>query len=220
MKNKKINVQKASILFIVYFFFLMFPWSRQAFIDFASTLTKNGFGINLIIYAVPVTLGVIFYGKEVYQDFAYFNNKRKNKMWAVFVFFVFVLSLNGILNAITENFGDSKNQAAVVSATKEAPLLFIILLFVILGPFLEEIIFRKILITELSQIIDKRIAISLSISSFVLIHVHQPIDIVNYLPVAVVFTYAYLKSGQHLSFSLSIHVMNNAFAILFPLLIN
>ncbi|MGX7014879.1 CPBP family intramembrane glutamic endopeptidase [Vagococcus silagei] len=145
---------------------------------------------------------------------------KNKKMWAVFVFFVFVLSLNGILNAITENFGDSKNQTAVVSATKEAPLLFVILLFVILGPFLEEIIFRKILITELSQIIDKRIAISFSISSFVLIRVHQPIDIVNYLPVAVVFTYAYLKSGQHLSFSLSIHVMNNTFAILFPLLIN
>lgn len=220
MKNENLNIRKASILFVVYFFLLMFPWSRQAVINFANTLTKNGFAINLMVYALPVTIGLIFYGKEVYYDFNYFNNKRKNKTWAVFVFFIFVLSLNGILNAITENFGDSKNQAAVVDASKQAPLLLVILLFVILGPFLEEVIFRKILITELSQIIDKRIAISLSISSFVLIHVHQPIDIINYLPVAVVFTYAYLKSGQHLSFSLSIHVMNNAFAVLFPLLIN
>lgn len=79
---------------------------------------------------------------------------------------------------------------------------------------LEETVFRQILLSNLSQLIPKWLAAIISGSAFVLIHVNAPQDIILYAPLGIVFTMAYLRQQENISFTYSLHLLNNIVALL------
>ena len=76
----------------------------------------------------------------------------------------------------------------------EMPIIFTLLVFGIIGPIIEEIIFRHILVNRFSEYVGTAIASIVSIIIFTLLHTNQLSDIAIYLPGTVMLTAAYLIS--------------------------
>ncbi|WP_431739945.1 CPBP family intramembrane glutamic endopeptidase [Lactococcus petauri] len=76
------------------------------------------------------------------------------------------------------------------------------ILFGILGPLLEEIIFRRILIKDLSTFINEKFAIVFSLLAFALLHVDGNImDIFSYIPLSIVITISYIISKKNIAYA-------------------
>ncbi len=105
--------------------------------------------------------------------------------------------------------GQPENQEQLLEAGAEVPLIFTLLVFGILGPILEEIVFRHILINRFSHYIGTAIASIISILIFTFLHTNQLSDYAIYLPGAVILTIAYLISKRSLAYVIAIHMLNN-----------
>lgn len=107
-----------------------------------------------------------------------------------------------------------ENQDQLLEAGAGAPLIFTLLVFGILGPMLEEIAFRHILINSFSNYIGTAIASIISILIFTFLHTNQLSDYAIYLPGAVILTIAYLISKRSLAYVMAIHVLNNCLSFI------
>ncbi|MGQ0440994.1 lysostaphin resistance A-like protein, partial [Bacillus sp. B-TM1] len=81
--------------------------------------------------------------------------------------------------------------------------------FGILGPIIEEIVFRYILLNRFSHYIGTAIASIISIIIFTVLHTNQLSDIAIYLPGSVILTAAYLISKRSIAYVMAIHMLNN-----------
>lgn len=90
------------------------------------------------------------------------------------------------------------------------PFLFIDI--VILTPFVEELIFRHLIIHELGKKITYGLATLLSIIIFASIHVinaSSPFEIGGYLIISIGLSLVYLKSGENLAVAITLHSLIN-----------
>lgn len=109
--------------------------------------------------------------------------------------------------------GQPENQEQLLERG-EVPLIFTLLVFGILGPILEEIVFRHILINRFSHYIGTAIASIISILIFTFLHTNQLSDYAIYLPGAVILTMAYLISKRSLAYVMAIHMLNNCLSFI------
>ena len=95
-----------------------------------------------------------------------------------------------------------------------------IILTVLLAPIVEEVIYRKFMISTLHLRLRLPIWVAgvISASIFALIHVASSIDQLVYFPqyfaMAMVLVSAYIYSGQNIYFSIGVHIFNNAVSII------
>lgn len=213
---------KAQITLIVYTLILVLPFSKGILISLIKQFTTSGFWINFYVYLIPILVTLTFYGKEVLKEFSYFKEKTLKKILLALGLFFSIQVLNYLMSSLSNLLGGAatSNQQAVAQASSQGPLILTILIFVVLGPLVEEVIFRRILIKEASNYVNEKVMILISWLGFILIHVHAPIDVLSYLPVATVLTWAYLKNEKNLAYSWTVHMLNNAFAVLFPILLH
>ncbi|KKZ95413.1 hypothetical protein B4153_2192 [Bacillus cereus] len=107
------------------------------------------------------------------------------------------------------NTGQPENQEQILTNGAEMPIIFTLLVFGIIGPIIEEIIFRHILVNRFSEYVGTAIASIVSIIIFTLLHTNQLSDIAIYLPGTVMLTAAYLISNRSLAYVIAIHMLNN-----------
>ncbi|MEB8127075.1 CPBP family intramembrane metalloprotease [Staphylococcus succinus] len=91
-------------------------------------------------------------------------------------------------------------------------LPFTFLLVVVAAAFVEEIVFRHLLIGELGKKFNFKVMGVISAVLFSLMHVtgaESPLEFGSYFILAIGLVYAYLKSGRKLISSLSLHMLNN-----------
>lgn len=99
------------------------------------------------------------------------------------------------------------------------PITFI--LVVIVGPFIEELFFRHLLIGELGKKFNFKIMGIISVIAFSFMHVTDaasPLEFGSYCIIAIGIVYAYLKSGRKLGVSVSLHMLNNLLAFIITIL--
>ena len=94
------------------------------------------------------------------------------------------------------------------------PIIFTLLLFGVMGPIIEEIMFRHILLNRFSHYVGTAIASIISIIIFTVLHANQLADIAIYLPGAVILTAAYLISNRSLAYVIAIHMLNNCLSFI------
>ncbi|HHS2980998.1 TPA: CPBP family intramembrane glutamic endopeptidase [Staphylococcus argenteus] len=86
------------------------------------------------------------------------------------------------------------------------------LLIVIVGPIVEELVFRHILIGELGKKFNFIVMSIISVFLFTLIHVtdaKSPFEFGPYLILAIIMVVTYLKSGRNLGSTIALHIVNN-----------
>ncbi|MED0995262.1 type II CAAX endopeptidase family protein [Bacillus mobilis] len=205
--KKEINM----LLVFTVFTLLQFGW----FILFGISLLTNGnladseFIISAISFSVPAIVGIILYKKEIIESFAYFKEKTILKIASVPLVVLFTVIVEQTVMRFLA-LAQPENQEQILEKGAEVPLIFTLLVFGVLGPILEEIIFRHILLNRLSNYIGTAIASIFSIMIFTFMHTNQLSDYALYLPGAVILTAAYLISNRSLAYVIAIHMLNNS----------
>lgn len=113
----------------------------------------------------------------------------------------------------------SANQEAVEQAAGESSLLVSIVILGLVGPFVEEYIFRHLLIGKLSRWIPTWITAPISIIAFALLHfIGDPntswASVLPYISMAVAFTTVYLISKKSFAYAWLSHAFNNVVSVL------
>ncbi|PEJ63645.1 CPBP family intramembrane glutamic endopeptidase [Bacillus wiedmannii] len=213
-----IKMNKKELIMLV-IFTLFVPFQIGLFILFGISLLTNvnlvesEFLLSAIGFTVSAILGIIFFRKEIIQSFTYFKEKTILKIVSIpMVVLLMMIIENSIMHFLAT--GQPENQEQLLERGGEVPLIFTLLVFGILGPILEEIVFRYILINRFSHYIGTAIASIISILIFTFLHTNQLSDYAIYLPGAVILTIAYLISKRSLAYVIAIHMLNNCLSFI------
>lgn len=168
----------------------------------AATILIGLWGLNIILYAW------IRNGKRFSFDF----NLRLPKMKWIFYSFLFVATLGIALVyplSFLINFLIKKDQSQ--SSYIE---LFSILAFgaVFIGPLVEDLIFRGIILNVLKVKYGNKLALVVSSILFAIIHIH-PAEVITALLMGLVLGYIFIKTNSF-SFVILLHSMSNLTSIL------
>ncbi len=112
-----------------------------------SNLVESEFALSAIGVTVPAIVGIIFFRKEIIESFTYFKEKTILKIVSIpMVVLLMIIVENSIMHFL--NTGQPENQEQILTNGAEMPIIFTLLVFGIIGPIIEEIIFRYILVNR------------------------------------------------------------------------
>ncbi|AIY77792.1 TPA: type II CAAX endopeptidase family protein [Bacillus tropicus] len=213
-----IKMNKKEIIMLI-IFTLFVPFQIGLYILFGISLLANvnlvesEFVLSAIGFTVPAIVGIICFRKEIIESFTYFKEKTILKIVSIPMVVLFTLIVEQCVMHFLAT-GQPENQEQLLETGAEVPLVFTLLVFGILGPILEEIVFRHILINRFSYHIGTAIASIISIMIFTLLHTNQLSDIAIYLPGSLILTAAYLISKRSIAYVIAIHMLNNCLAFI------
>ncbi|PFN61475.1 CPBP family intramembrane metalloprotease [Bacillus thuringiensis] len=174
-----------------------------------SNLVESEFALSAIGLTVPAIVGIIFFRKEIIESFTYFKEKTILKIVSIPMVVLFtVIVEQSVMHFLATD--QPENQKQLLETGTGIPLIFTLLVFGILGPLLEEIVFRHIILNRFSHYIGTAIASIISIIIFTVLHTNQLSDIAIYLPGSVILTAAYLISKRSIAYVMGIHMLNNS----------
>lgn len=204
--------QKELIMLIIYTLFALLQIGLFILFGLSlltnSNLVESEFALSAIGLTVPAVVGIIFFRKEIIESFTYFKKKTILKIVSIPMVVLFTVIVEQIVMRFLAT-GQPENQAQLLETGAEIPLILTLLVFGILGPILEELIFRYIILNRFSHYIGTAIASIISIIIFTVLHTNQLSDFALYLPGAVILTAAYLISNRSLAYVMAIHMLNN-----------
>lgn len=188
------------------------------------------FAVNAALFIVLFGLALGVSGKAVWRSMRTFSHHALAwlKLIAVPALWVMVLVINAVLMALLMMiFGSepetSVNQAGVEEMVAAVPFWAALLVFGVLGPYVEEYFFRHLLVGKLSRHLNIWICAVISIVPFAFVHVAEELlsgdlqlvlsTVLPYLTMSVVFTLVYILSGRSLMFAWLLHAFNNSMAL-------
>jgi membrane protease YdiL (CAAX protease family) len=133
---------------------------------------------------------------------------------------VAAMILTAVLVALTGPPQTSANQAGLQALMQLVPAWLMVPLLVIVGPFLEENIFRHLLIGKLSRKLNIWICCALSVALFAALHIvgqealTLPV-LMPYLALGATLVFVYVWTGNNLMFSYFVHAAKNLLAVIF-----
>lgn len=177
------------------------------------------FAINLVNYSLITLLALIASWSHFIGSFATFRRLWGLKLLLIPGLWVGSITVTGI---IVQSLGEpvtSDNQAALEGMTTVVPLWLMLLVAVVLGPFVEEYIFRHLLVGKLSRYLTVWVTAPLSVLLFGGIHFFGSgsfdlIAAVPYLVLGAVITGTYIAFRFSLAYAYLLHLFNNLIALL------
>lgn len=172
--------------------------------------------INLVIDTVLLIVVLAFFAREFFPAFSYLRTHPFLKILLLFGLWILVV----IVQATTRialyggNPPVAENQQQVINALNDGTLGLAFSFFVTVGvPLVEEIFYRHILIGKLSAYAPTWLVASISAALFAYMHSHQWQDFFSYLPLSIVLTLIYVKSGKNVAYSWLFHALNNTIMV-------
>ena len=162
--------------------------------------------VNVILDSIFLVLALAFFGREVLSAFSYLRRRPVRKIALLFGLW--------FLATMVPNPPVAQNQQGVVSALSDSALGLTFAFFVAIGmPLVEEIFYRHILIGKLSPYAPTWLLGSISAFLFAYMHCHEWQDMTMYLPVGIILTLVYIKSGKNIAYSWMYHALNNSIMV-------
>ena len=179
---------------------------------------------NYLEYLVYVVLAL--YGSFLFKDklIQQWNEIRKTKRkfffevlkgWLLlFIMTILFALLSEILKQVLGLSGQGQNEASIQSAFKEQPLLIAVFACVI-GPVVEEVFFRQILLKYLRKCLSSWLSIFIVGLAFALTHMHslvlsEWINAIYYLGGGLAFSIIYVKEKENIYYPLIVHMIVNS----------
>lgn len=177
------------------------------------------FGVNLIIYVVVFTGAIIMGFEALRSSFATFKYNPWAKALMVPGGWLGSLIISAIVLVSMGNPVKSENQLAIEGMTRSVPFATMFVVTVILGPFVEEYIFRHLLIGKLSRKLNVWVCVPISVVLFTSLHFigSGSFDLTSAIPyttLGIMMSLAYVVTGKSLAYSYVLHVFNNAVALI------
>lgn len=172
--------------------------------------------INLVIDTVLLIVVLAFFAREFFPAFSYLRTHPFLKILLLFGLWILVV----IVQAATRialyggNPPVAENQQQVINALNDGTLGLAFSFFVTVGvPLVEKMFYRHILIGKLSAYAPTWLVASISAALFAYMHSHQWQDFFSYLPLSIVLTLIYVKSGKNVAYSWLFHALNNTIMV-------
>ena len=173
--------------------------------------------INLAIDTVLLIVVLAFFAREFFPAFSYLRTRPVRKIALLFGLWFLVTAIQAAsrIALYGHNQPIAENQQQVMNILNDGALGLVFTFFVGIGvPVIEEMFFRHILIGKLSAYAPTWLVASISAALFAYMHSHQWQDFFMYLPLSIVLTLVYVKSGKNVAYSWMFHALNNSIMLI------
>lgn len=183
---------------------------------------------NYLKYLVYVVLAL--YGSFLFKDrlIQQWNEIRKTKRKFFFgvlkggLFFILMTLVFEFVSEMLKQFfglvGQSLNQSNIQGTFQEQPLLLAVFACII-GPLVEELLFRQILLRYLRKSLPTWLSVFLVGLVFALTHMHslalsEWVSAVGYLGGGLAFSIIYVKEKENIYYPLVVHMLGNSLSFI------
>ena len=216
MSNKNKGILIFAILYTVLFVFDGVGW--------LTSLMPSAIA-SYLVYVVLALYGFFLFKDRLIQQW---NEIRKTKRkfffevlkgWLLlFLMTILFALLSEILKQVLGLSGQGQNEASIQSAFKEQPLLIAVFACVI-GPLVEEVFFRQILLKYLRKCLSSWLSIFIVGLAFALTHMHsldlsEWINAIYYLGGGLAFSIIYVKEKENIYYPLAVHMIVNSLSFI------
>ena len=180
---------------------------------------------SYLVYVVLALYGFFLFKDRLIQQW---NEIRKTKRkfffevlkgWLLlFLMTILFALLSEILKQVLGLSGQGQNEASIQSAFKEQPLLIAVFACII-GPLVEELFFRQILLRYLRKSLATWLSVFLVGLAFALTHMHsldlsEWINAIYYLGGGLAFSIIYVKEKENIYYPLAVHMIVNSLSFI------
>lgn len=178
------------------------------------------YALNLIFYAGVGILAFIAARRIVARDLRVLATRPWFTLLMIPAALIAMLILTAILVSLGGEVQTSVNQATLQRLMQQVPAWLMVLLLVVLGPFVEEYIFRHLLIGKLSRKLNIWVCCALSVILFAALHIVGQeaitlIALLPYLAMGATLVFVYVWTGKNVMFSYFVHAAKNLMAVVF-----
>ena len=194
-------------------------------------------GVKLLSYLMPSTIAnylvyvvLALYGSFLCRDrlIQQWNEIRKTKRKFFFgvitgwLFLILMTVVFGFVSEMLRRFlgldGQGLNQSNIQSTFQEQPLLIAVFACII-GPIVEELFFRQILLRYLRKNLPTWLSVFLVGLAFALTHMHslslsEWVGAVGYLGGGLAFSIIYVKEKENIYYPLLVHMLSNSLSLI------
>ena len=194
-------------------------------------------GVKLLAFLMPSAIAnylvyvvLALYGSFLFKDrlIKQWNEIRKTKRKFFFgiltgwLFLILMTVFFGFISGMLRQFvgldGQGLNQSNIQSTFQEQPLLIAVFACVI-GPLVEELIFRQTLLRYLRKSLPTWLSIFIAGLAFALTHMHsldlsEWIGAVGYLGAGLAFSIIYVKEKENIYYPLLVHMLSNSLSLI------
>lgn len=186
-------------------------------LELAPTPAAASYAVNLIFYGLVGTVALLAARKVLARDLKVLGTRPWFTLAMVPTAVVAMMILTAIVVAASGEVQTSANQEGLQDLVQQVPAWLMIPLLVIVGPFVEEYIFRHLLIGKLSRRVNVWICSALSVVLFAAMHIVGQEDLslpalLPYLAMGATLVLVYLWTGRNVMFSYFVHAAKNLLA--------
>ncbi|MDI3213008.1 CPBP family intramembrane glutamic endopeptidase [Arthrobacter sp. AL12] len=176
--------------------------------------------VNLVFYGVIGLLALAAVRHVAARDLRVLATRPWFTVLMVPLAVVAMMIVTAVLVSITGTPQTSANQAGLQALMQQVPVWLMVPLLVIVGPFVEEYIFRHLLIGKLSRRVNIWVCCSLSVVLFAALHIVGQEDLslpvlMPYLAMGAVLVFVYVWTGRNVMFAYFVHASKNLLAVIF-----
>ena len=195
---------------------LLAPFVQQI----APTPAAASYVVNLLFYASVGILAFVAARRVVGRDLRVLATRPWFTLLMVPAAVIAMMILSAVAVAASGNVETSENQAGLQALMQQGPAWLMVPLLVVVGPFVEEFIFRHLLIGKLSRRLNIWVCGALSVVLFAALHIVGQEELtltvlMPYLAMGATLVCVYVWTGRNLMFSYFVHAAKNLLAVVF-----
>ena len=211
MFNKHKGILIFAILYTVFFVFDGVKWLASLM---PSAIT------NYLVYVVLALYGSFLFKDRLIQQWNEIRKTKRKFFFGVLTGWFFLILMTvffGFISGILRQFlgldGQGLNQSNIQSTFQEQPILIAVFACII-GPLVEELFFRQLLLHHLQKSLPSWLSILLVGLVFALTHMHslalsEWVSAVGYLGGGVALSIIYVNEKGNIYYPLMVHVLGN-----------
>lgn len=187
--------------------------------------------LKYLVYVVLALYGSFLFKDRLIQQWNEIRYSKRKFFFGVLtgcLFLILVTVFFGFISGILRQFlgldGQGLNQSNIQSTFQEQPLLLAVFACVI-GPFVEELFFRQLLLHHLQKSLSSWLSILLVGLIFALTHMHglalsEWVSAVGYLGGGLAFSIIYVKEKENVYYPLVVHMLGNSLSFIILVISN
>ena len=186
---------------------------------------------NYLVYVVLALYGSFLFKDRLIQQWNEIRKAKRKFFFGVLTGGLFLILMTVVFKFVSEMLrqflglvGQGLNQSNIQSTFQEQPLLIAVFACVI-GPLVEELFFRQLLLHHLQKSLSSWLSILLVGLVFALAHMHslalsEWVSAVGYLGGGLAFSIIYVKEKENIYYPLVVHMLGNILSFIILIISN
>ena len=180
---------------------------------------------NYLVYVVLALYGSFLFKDRLIQQWNEIRKTKRKFFFGVLTGWLFLILMTVVFGFVSEMLrrflgldGQGLTQSNIQSTFQEQPLLIAVFACII-GPLVEELFFRQILLRYLRKNLPTWLSVFLVGLAFALTHMHslslsEWVGAVGYLGGGLAFSIIYVKEKENIYYPLLVHMLSNSLSLI------